>query len=158
VPLAIGELNMCLRMGKTTAGEGPGTLKLVHGCPPLKTESWINLEQRFHIEWHNLDEWAVDIRVEIKDLWKLWKRIQELEAEQNRYIYKPLPRDMNLLPPGTVVMLCNDHTSATLGAPVVILENRYPLFRFLRIKLLRDNKHFNPAAKRQNGNPRHMCL
>jgi hypothetical protein len=78
VPLAIGELNMCLRMGKTTADEGPGTLKLVHGSPPLKTESWINLEQRFHIEWHNLDEWAVDIRVEIEDLWKLWKRIQEL--------------------------------------------------------------------------------
>jgi hypothetical protein len=158
VPFSIGELNMCLRIGNTTADEGCGFLKLAYGSPCLKTESWVNLEQQFHVEWQNLDEWAVDVRIDVGDLWKLWKRVQELEAEQNRYIYKPISRDMSLLHPGTVIMLCNDRRSATLGAPVIILENQYPRFRFLRIKLFDDNIHFNPASRRLGGNPRHMCL
>ncbi|KAJ4365248.1 hypothetical protein N0V83_008867 [Neocucurbitaria cava] len=157
-PHAIGQLNMCLRIGTTTVDEGLGVLKLAAGSPPMLTETWVNLEQRFTIEWKNLDNWATDVRVDLDDTWKIWKRVQELEADQNRYLYKPLPRDMSVIQPGTVVMLPNNARSATLGAPVLVLENDFPRFYFLRIKTMSENMHFNPAAKRRNGNPRRLCL
>jgi hypothetical protein len=100
-----------------------------------------------------LKNWAADVRIDTNDLWKLWSRVQELEAEQNRFIYKPLPRDMSLLRPGTVVMLLNNAHSSTLGAPVLMLENQYPRFRYLRVKVLTENPHFNLAARRTIGAP-----
>jgi len=65
---------------------------------------------------------------------------------------------MSILRPGTVVMLYNDTNSSTLGAPVLIMENQHPRFRFLCIKLFSENMHFNPDAKRKHVQPRHLCL
>ncbi|KAI4615516.1 uncharacterized protein J4E87_008973 [Alternaria ethzedia] len=157
-PAAIGEMAMCLRMGNSTADEGIYTLRLANGSLPMQTETWMNLEQRFYIECENLNDWAIDVRINTDDLWKLFRRIQELEARQNRFLYKPLPRDMSLLQPGTVVMLLNNPQSSTLGAPVLIVENQYPYLRYLRIKEFSDNPHFNPTSRRTTGPPRHRCL
>ncbi|KAH6875900.1 hypothetical protein BKA58DRAFT_437856 [Alternaria rosae] len=157
-PAAIGEMGMCLRMGESTADEGIYTLRLAHGSLPMQTETWTNLEQRFYIECGNLNDWAIDVRINTDDLWKLWRRVQELEVQQNRFIYKPLPRDMSLLRPGTVVMLLNDPRSSTLGAPVLIVENQYPRLHYLRIKAFSENPYFNPTARRTTGSPRHLCL
>ena len=157
-PNAIRDLEMCLLLGSTTTDQDDRTLRLDEGSSAMQTETWANLEQRYYIEWRNLFEWAVDVRINPDNMWKLAKRIYELEAEQNRYIYKPLPQNMSILRPGTVVMLCNDANSSTLGAPVLIMENQYPRFRFLRIKLFSENMHFNPEAKRKHAQPRHMCL
>lgn len=65
---------------------------------------------------------------------------------------------MSRLQPETAVMLCNDPQLSTQGAPVLIMENQYPCLRFLRIKALGENPHFNPAVKRATGTPRRMCL
>ncbi|CAO2658753.1 Nn.00g064760.m01.CDS01 [Neocucurbitaria sp. VM-36] len=157
-PHAISQLNMCLRVGTTTINEGISVLKLADGSVRMQTETWVNLEQRFYIEWKNLDHWAIDVCVDLDDTWKIWRRVQELEADQNRFIYKPLPRDMSVLQPGTVIMLRNRAWSSTLGAPVLILENEYPRFRFLRIKKMDENAHFNSAAKRKTENTYATCL
>ncbi|KAI4628610.1 hypothetical protein J4E83_003162 [Alternaria metachromatica] len=157
-PAAIGEMAMCLRMGNSTADEGVYTLRLANGSLPMQTETWMNLEQRFYIECENLNDWAIDVRIDTVDLWKLWRRVQQLEARQNRFLYKPLPRDMSLLQPGTVVMLLNNPQSSTLGAPVLIVENQYPYLRYLRVKEFSDNPHFNPTSRRTTGKPRHLCL
>ena len=157
-PAAIGEMAMCLRIGNSTADEGICTLRLANGLLPMQTETWMNLEQRFYIECENLNDWAIDVRIDTDDLWKLWRRVQQLEARQNRFLYKPLPRDMSLLQPGTVVMLLNNPQSSTLGAPVLIVENQYPCLRYLRVKEFSENPHFNPTSRRTTGPPRHRCL
>lgn len=157
-PRSIRQLKMCLPLGTTTTNENFDVLKLADGSAVMLTETWVNLEQRFFIEWKNLDEWAIDVRVDPKELCKVWKRVQELEADQNRYIYKPLLRDMSLLQPGTVVMMPNDSRSSTVGSPVVILVNEYPRFQFLRIKQFDDNIHFNSAATKANGSSPARCL
>ncbi|KAI2485663.1 hypothetical protein Ptr902_04603 [Pyrenophora tritici-repentis] len=157
-PQAIRDLNMCLLLGSTTVDQGIYILRLDEDSSAMQTETWVNLEQRYYIEWSNLFEWALDVRSNPDDLWKLEKRVHELEADQNRYIYKPLLQNMSVIRPGTVLMLCNGTHSSTLGAPVLIVENQYPRCYFLRIKLFADNINFNPEAKRTNGQPRHMCL
>ncbi|EFQ95803.1 hypothetical protein PTT_04879 [Pyrenophora teres f. teres 0-1] len=157
-PQAIRDLNMCLLLGFTTADQGTQTLRLREGSSVMQTETWVNLDRRYHIEWSNLFEWAADVRINPDNMWKLAKRVYELEADQNRYIYKPLPQNMSIIRPGTVLMLCNGTHSSTLGAPVLIVENEYPRCGFLRIKLFAENINFNPEAKRTNGQPRHMCL
>ncbi|KNG52276.1 hypothetical protein DDE82_000482 [Stemphylium lycopersici] len=157
-PNAIRDLNMCLRVGNSAAEKNFNTLKLATNSPAMQRETWVNLEQRFFIEWRNLDKWYTDVRIDTNDLWKLWKRVQELEAKQNRYIYKPLPRNMSALRPGTVVMLSNEPPASTLGAPVLIIENNYPQFSFLRVKSFNENVHFNSMAKRVIGRPHHTCL
>lgn len=161
-PQAIGQLSMCLRIGTAATDAGPGVLKLASGSAPMRKETWVNLERRFSIEWENLESWAGNVAVDAHDLWKLWRRVAELEADQNRYLYKPLPRDMRNLPPGIIVLLPNEVGASTLGAPVLLVENAYPRFRFLRVKILEENGYFNPATwtrtRRKHVQPRHMCL
>ncbi|KAH7380000.1 hypothetical protein BKA66DRAFT_370713, partial [Pyrenochaeta sp. MPI-SDFR-AT-0127] len=157
-PYAIRELKMCLQIGTSTVDAGTEVLKLAYGSALMHSETWLNLEQRFYIEWENLHDWDLNVRVDPNDLWKIWKRVQELEASQNRFIYKPLPRDINLFQPGIVVLLLNGPNASTLGAPVLIIESIYPRFRFLRVKQTDENIHFNLNAKRKNGVDRARCL
>ncbi|OAG07527.1 uncharacterized protein CC84DRAFT_1243109, partial [Paraphaeosphaeria sporulosa] len=83
--------------------------------------------------------WNVNVNVDSEDRKKLDFKISELEAQQNRYIYKPLPASFHAVAPGPVVMLTNPPRSSTLGAPVIVLVNDFPLFRFLRVKFQADN-------------------
>jgi len=157
-PAAIRDLNMAMRLGTTTQDEGPGVLRLAPGSDIMLQESWINLEQRFFIEWRNLDEWAVHVRVDPTEFSKVAQRVQELEAQQNRFIYKPLLRAMHTIQPGMVIMLPNHPGSATFGAPIIVLHNTYPNFTYLRVKRFEDNVHFNPRARRAKASERRMSL
>ncbi|KAH5712001.1 hypothetical protein HBI18_214080 [Parastagonospora nodorum] len=157
-PAAIRDLNMAMRLGTSAADEGPAVLRLAPGSDIMLQETWINLEQRFFIEWRNLDEWAVNVQVDAADFSKIASRVAELEAQQNRFIYKPLLRAMNGIQPGMVIMLPNQPGSATFGAPIIVVENDYPDFKYLRVKRFEDNINFNPAAKRAKGSERRMSL
>lgn len=157
-PAAIRDLNMAMRLGTCTADEGPAVLRLAPGSHIMLQETWINLEQRFFIEWPNLDEWAVNVQVDPADFSKITRRVNELEAQQNRFIYKPLLRAMHTILPGMVIMLPNHPGSATFGAPIIVLENTYPAFKYLRVKRFEDNINFNPTAKRAKGSSRRMSL
>ncbi|RMZ66174.1 hypothetical protein GMOD_00005251 [Pyrenophora seminiperda CCB06] len=144
---AIKDLDMGLRVGTTPTNQGRMALRLNEGSSTFSRETWINLDQRYHIEWYNLREWDNDIRVrpdEIQD--KLETRVRELEADQIRYIYKPLPRDLASLRPGTVIMLLNSLKSKTVGAPVLIVA-QHSQCHYLRIKEFKGNKYFNPNAE-----------
>jgi hypothetical protein len=157
-PRAIRELNMALLLGSSTEEKGQNVLRLAPGSDLMMQESWINLEQQFCIEWRNLDEWAVHVQADQFDLGKLFRRVLQLEADQNRYIYKPLLRDMSKMEPGMVLMLPNIPNTATFGAPIVVIENNYPNLRYLRVKRFEDNIHFNPNAKRRRGSIRSLSL
>jgi hypothetical protein len=157
-PRAIQELNMALRLGTSTYDAGWGVLKLAPSSACMKQESWINLEQRFYMEWKYLDEWAVDVQVDPVELGKIAGRVAQLEADQNRFIYKPLLRNMSMIQPGMVIMLPNGPVVSTLGAPILVIENKYPRFGFLRIKRFQDNSHFNPASNRPKCAQPAMCL
>ncbi|KAF1921777.1 hypothetical protein BDU57DRAFT_61988 [Ampelomyces quisqualis] len=150
-PRAIRELNMALLLGSSTEDIGSNVLRLAPGSELMMQESWINLEQRFCIEWKNLDDWAAHVQADQFDLGKLFRRVAQLEADQNRYIYKPLPRDMSIMQPGMILMLPNAPNTATFGAPVIVIKNKYPSFQYLRVKRFEDNIHFNPQAKRHRG-------
>ena len=82
-PNAIRDLEMCLLLGSTTTDQGNRTLRLDKGSSAMQTDTWANLEQRYYIEWHNLCEWAIDVRISPDNMWKQAKRIYELEADQN---------------------------------------------------------------------------
>lgn len=157
-PHAIRELKMCLRVGSTSLDQGADVLSLANSSSRMQMETWVNLEQLYTIEWHNLDDWALNVRVASRQLSKIKQRVTELEAQQNRYLYKPLLRDLSAIQPGTVLMLPNNNKASTLGAPIIVVENAYPRFRFLRIKLQAENPNFNPEAKKKCGSPRYMCL
>jgi hypothetical protein len=131
---AVRELRMCLKLGTTSDDKGPEVLKLAPGSGGMTHETWVNLEQRFKIELGFLTYWTVEVQIDPGEQLKLQARVDLLEAEQNRFIYKPLDRILDKIPPGTVLLMKNHPGSSTLGAPVVILENAYPRFRFLRIK------------------------
>ena len=157
-PHAIRELNMALRLGTSNEDAGQGVLRLAPGSKSMRKETFVNLEQRFFIEWKNLDHWDIDAQVDMIDLGKIARRVAQLEADQNRFIYKPLLRAMSTMQPGMIIMLPNGPDASTLGAPVLIVETNYTDFRFLRIKRFEDNIHFNLNAKRDNGSTRAMCL
>jgi hypothetical protein len=157
-PKAMRDLDMALRIGATREDDGLNVLRLAPDSDIMLQATWVNLEQRFFIEWRNLDEWAVDVRVHPDNLSKITCRISQLEADQNRFIYKPLLRDMSTIQPGTIIMLPNALNASTLGAPVLVIESTYPSFRFLRVKRFTDNINFNPLARRRKGSSRAMSL
>jgi hypothetical protein len=157
-PRAIRDLNMALRIGATHEDEGFNILRLASDLDIMLQQTWVNLEQRFFIEWRNLDEWTVPVRVHRDNFYKITRRVFELEADQNRFIYKPLLRDMSIIQPGTVIMMPNAPNSSTLGAPIVVIENNYPNFCFLRVKRFEDNVHFNPESRRRSGSSRARSL
>ena len=80
--------NTRLRIGNPTADEDPSTFKLAHGSKSLRKESWVNIEEQAYIEWYNLDEWGYDVRVDVGEIGRLWKRIhvQEQEAKEKRLL------------------------------------------------------------------------
>ncbi|KAF2256653.1 hypothetical protein BU26DRAFT_404715, partial [Trematosphaeria pertusa] len=156
-PVAIWDLGMCLRLGNTMADEGDLVLKLAKGSRHMQHQTWVNLEQRFYIEWQHLDHWACDVCIDPEEFIKLNKKVAELEAQQNRFIYKPLRRDLSHVELGSVVMLPNPSTSQTLGAPALVLQNHYPHFRFLRIKAILDNSLQEGSSNRKAHNRSH-CL
>lgn len=137
-PHAIKDLGMCLRIGDTTADEGEGVLKLAGNSEHMQRTTWINLEQLFFIEWDFLDYWLANVEIDASEWSKLDSKVIELEARQNRYIYKPLTPNFKDITPGTVIMLKNPPGSGTVGSPVLVLENDYPRFRFLRVKALTE--------------------
>ncbi|KAJ4294286.1 hypothetical protein N0V90_007976 [Kalmusia sp. IMI 367209] len=157
-PEAIGDLQMFLRVGTTTLNEGSKTLQLARGSACMQRDSYVNLEQRFAIEWEHLRHWAVHVAIDFEEHWKLDSMIHNLEAKQNRYIYKPLPADFSNVKPGTVVMLPNPLGSSTFGAPVVVLVNNFPNFRYLRIKLQANSSNFASGGPIKYHQPRQYCL
>ncbi|KAL5120118.1 hypothetical protein ACEQ8H_001943 [Pleosporales sp. CAS-2024a] len=162
-PQAIRELNMAFRLGTSSsssaaADQGPSVLRLAPGSHPMMEPTWVNLEQRFFIEWHNLDDWAVHVAMDAGEFDKIDRRVVELEAAQNRYIYKPLFRGMHAMLPGMIIMLPNAMDAATFGAPILVVDSQYPDFSFLRVKRFEDNIHFNPEARRPKGASRRCCL
>jgi hypothetical protein len=157
-PQAIRDLDMALRIGATHEDKGSNVLRLAPESDIMLQKTWINLEQRFFIEWRNLDEWAVHVRIHPDNFYKITRRVFELEADQNRFIYKPLLRDMSVIQPGMIIMLPNTPNSSTFGAPIVVIENKYPNFCFLRVKRFEDNIYFNPGARRRKCSSRAMSL
>ncbi|KAL5409711.1 hypothetical protein PMIN03_005839 [Paraphaeosphaeria minitans] len=143
-PKAIHDLKMYLYLGDTVDDEGPGTLKLAAKSDRMPRDSYLNLDQRFAIEWEYLNKmpWGVDVNIDGEDRKKLDFKISQLEAQQNRYIYKSLLASFHVVAPGTIVMLSNPPNSSTLGAPILVLVNNFPFFRFLRVKLQADNASF----------------
>ncbi|KAF2704848.1 hypothetical protein K504DRAFT_472150 [Pleomassaria siparia CBS 279.74] len=138
-PPAIRDLNMCMRIGSTTVDEGPDVLKLAETSGPMSHETWVNLDQRYKMEKQYLKQWSVDVELDAREVAKLQTRIDWLEAQQNRFIYKPLERDLSTVEPGTVLLLLNPRGAPTLGAPVVIFKTCYPWFLYLRVKQMRRN-------------------
>jgi hypothetical protein len=157
-PRAIRDLDIALRIGAIHEDEGLNILRLASDSDIMLQQTWVNLEQRFFIEWENLDKWAVHVRVHQDDFYKITRRVFELEADQNRFIYKPLLRDMSIIQPGTVIMMPNTPNSSTLGAPIVVIENNYPNFCFLRVKRFEDNVHFKPESRKRSGSSRARSL
>jgi hypothetical protein len=140
-PAPILDLRMCLHLGPHHVEDsGPDVLELAPESSPMCYPSWVNLEQKFTIETVILHHWVAHVRVEPGELVKLHNRIEELEALQNRFIYKPLVRDLRGIPVGTVLMVNNDRTnSGTFGAPILVVENIYPRLRFFRVKIVSQN-------------------
>ena len=85
-PKAIQDLKMFLRLGDGTFEEGADTLKLAASSDAMPRTSFVNLEQRFTIEWEYLHEmrWDLDVNVDPEERTKLDFKISELEAQQNR--------------------------------------------------------------------------
>lgn len=85
-PKAIQDLKMYLRLGDTAVDEGPDTLKLAASSDKMPRVSYLNLDQRFTIEWEYLNEmpWGVDVNIDPEDRKKLDFKISQLEAQQNR--------------------------------------------------------------------------
>ncbi|KAH7085110.1 hypothetical protein BKA63DRAFT_399661 [Paraphoma chrysanthemicola] len=165
LPRAIEDLQMAMRIGRDSCDAGWNVLKLMPGSGYMAYDSWINLEQCFYIEVNYIDKWSVDVRVDPAELAKIAAHVTQLEADQNRYIYKPLPRSLDLVQPGMVLMLPNGRNSATLGAPIIVMENKPALFEgdspqigFLRIKRFQDNTFFNPICGRPPRSSPDMCL
>ncbi|KAL5431509.1 hypothetical protein PMIN06_012288 [Paraphaeosphaeria minitans] len=98
---------MYLYLGDTVDDEGPGTLKLAAKSDRMPRDSYLNLDQRFAIEWEYLNKipWGVDVNIDGEDRKKLDFKIRQLEAQQNRYIYKSLLASFHVVAPGTIVML-----------------------------------------------------
>lgn len=157
-PTAIGELGMCLRLGRTTEDEGPEVLRLAVDSLPMTGETWVNLEQMFRIESKHLREWSVDVTIAASEIDKIITKIHWLESQQNRFIYKPVYRSMSRMSVGSVVMLPNPQGASTLGAPILILENNYPQMVFLRIKLICDNHIFDEPLDNRDFAARRKCL
>ncbi|KAF2013854.1 hypothetical protein BU24DRAFT_424888 [Aaosphaeria arxii CBS 175.79] len=148
-PIAIRDLKMCLQIGDTTRDEGPMILRLGEGSDSMRFLTWVNLEQRFFIEHNELQSWNADVFIPTDQEYKLYGRIDELEMLQNRFIYKPLIRDMNFVRPGTVVMRPNnDHPSTTFGSPIVVVDLKQnatgTLVRYFRIKEIKSGRGSSP--------------
>jgi hypothetical protein len=80
-PSTMAKQNTRLRIGNPTADEDPSTLKLAHGSKFLTKESWVKIEEPSYIEWYNLDEWGFDVRVDVGEIGRLWRRVKEQEQE-----------------------------------------------------------------------------
>lgn len=65
--------------------------------------------------------------MDLIDQVKLDQMIAKLEATQNRFIYKSLDQNFTNVEEGTVLMLPNPKTASTLSAPILVVENRFPL-------------------------------
>ncbi|KAF2004970.1 hypothetical protein P154DRAFT_571714 [Amniculicola lignicola CBS 123094] len=164
-PRAIADLFMCLRLGPSTildshaVASDPETLLLGPGSHAMQQETWVNLEERFQIEPEYLNYWSIDVFIDPSEFYKLENRITWLEAQQNRFIYKPLPRDLSQVPPGTIVMKPNPKgAKSTLGAPVVVVENKYPYFRYQRIKAVGGSPMFKKPFDPKFRHGRRECL
>lgn len=85
-PKAIHDLKMYLHVGKSTVNEGPDTLRLAAGSDKMPRKSYLNLDQRFTLEWKHLNEmpWNVDVSIDLEERKKLDFKISQLEAQQNR--------------------------------------------------------------------------
>jgi hypothetical protein len=146
LPTAISDLGMFLQLGRTSVDEGPGILRLEEISGPMQSVTYVNLEQRFKIEKPYLRTWAADVTIAEGELFKVQVKVDWLEAQQYRFIYKPLDRDLSGVLPGTVLMMPNAAGASTLGAPVLIVRNEYPLMEYLRIKLVKDHASLNKSS------------
>jgi hypothetical protein len=133
-PDAIRDLGMYLRFGTTTEDEGEDVLRLAEDSDRMPQVTFANMEQQFRVEYQYLDYWRGNVAIDPNEWAKIERKINLLEAEQNRYIYKPIQRDMKDVEPGTILMLPNPASASTLGAPILVIDVAYPYFRYLRVK------------------------
>jgi hypothetical protein len=134
LPDAIRDLRIYLRFGTTTVDEGEHTLKLAESSERMQQVTFANMEQLFRVEFQYLDHWRGNVTIHADEWAKIQSKVDWLESEQNRYIYKPLQRSMKDIVPGMILMLPNPPEASTLGAPILVLDVCYPHFRFLRVK------------------------
>jgi hypothetical protein len=139
-PKAIGELKMFLTIGSTSEEKGPAVLSLAKNSPRMNCTTIINLEQLYRIEKEYLGDWKVNVHIDLAEFAKINARVNELEAEQNRFIYKPIGRDLTSAGPGTVLMLPNPKGAPTFGGPVLVVGNDGSRVHYLRIKSVQDNQ------------------
>lgn len=157
-PRAIEELKMFLTMGTTSEEKGPSTLSLARDSPSMSGRTIINLEQLYRIEKGYLCDWSVDVRIAPCELVKINTRVHQLEAEQNRFIYKPIGRDLSSAGPGTVLMLPNYNGASTFGGPVLVVQNDGSRIRYLRIKRVQDNQALQQPLNPTTAYQRSKCL
>ncbi|KAF2692178.1 hypothetical protein K458DRAFT_326082, partial [Lentithecium fluviatile CBS 122367] len=155
-PDAIRDLGIYLRFGTTTMDEGQDTLKLAPGSERMQQVTFANMEQLFCVEYQFLDYWRANVSIDVSEWPKIERKVNWLEAEQNRYIYKPLSRDMKDVVPGVILMLPNPPESSTLGAPILVLEVNYPHFRFLRVKEVNGKGNVDVTDKSRG--TRSLCI
>lgn len=121
-------------------------LKLARGSHAMGRRTYVNLDRRFRIESQHLSPWEPTVTVDLSEMDKFNEKISSLEATQNRYIYKPLPRDLSWVQPGTILMLNGEEkqkrkndgrNNRNISPPVLVVEVQRSAIRYLRIKELK---------------------
>jgi hypothetical protein len=147
---------MYLRLGNFDANEGENVLRLSTYSCRMNCETWVNLEQRYCIEWSNLDHWNKGVTVDYGEFSKLDMKLDKLEADQNRFIYKPLYRDLSRVLPGAVLLMRNP---TGRSSPVLVIANDCKKIRFIRVKAVEENRNLQPGkGPGKHHDPRHLCL
>ncbi|PSN68886.1 hypothetical protein BS50DRAFT_521051, partial [Corynespora cassiicola Philippines] len=133
-PKAIAELGYYFHIAYSHHDTRDRVLRLAKGASPMHGPTIVNLECRYWIEWCYINEWAGNTEIDDCDMLKLHLKIEEMEAAQNRYIYKPLLRNMIDFPIGSIIMIQNPEKSSTIGSPILITGKDKDRVYFLRIK------------------------
>ena len=141
---AIIELGMAMQLEhfSTDDTSSSNILKLANGSAKMTVQSWINLGQLFKMEREHLGHWGASVWIAPGESAKLCARIAFLEKQQNRFLYRPVMRDMRNIEPGTIVMMYNEPNATTIGAPAIVLDNHYPTYSFMRVKDISKNRNF----------------
>ncbi|CAI6338386.1 unnamed protein product [Periconia digitata] len=149
------EVGICLRLGDNHQNDGEDVLKLARDSVPMEVTTWVNLEQRFHIEWKHLEAWALDVRIDEEEIDKFNEKVDQLEASQNRFIYKPISRNLKWINPGAILMLANEGKSSSLGAPVLLVSKSDKFVQYLRIREIGGTLDI---GKRVQGTKHHLRM
>ncbi|PVI07760.1 hypothetical protein DM02DRAFT_502542, partial [Periconia macrospinosa] len=156
LPRGIGDLHLYFKLGTHPNETGEEVLRLGRGSKVMTHRTWVNLEKLYSIEWPYLRPWSRDVYVDLSEREKFWEKISRLEASQNRFLYKPLYRDLSWIAEGTILMLLNRPGSPTFGAPVLFLGKSGTDFLYFRIKEIGKLNHV--VGRNIEGTKNHLRL